>query len=707
MTITSVAFVSAIVALFAFAPPLTAQQSDQWRRIDPMPGPTYRALTWDDAGMLYLVADGGVIARSADSGRTVTMSIVDAQTAFADIEHDGAGGVWAVGNGGRVYRSVDGANWQSRSVETTTDLSDIAFSTPSIGVVVGRVAVFDTAVMYRTTDAGATWRPMALPISSPLTAVEFHGIVGLAVGTGGTVLRSSDAGATWSVAAETTDGPFLQAVSFASPTVAVAVGSRYYLGQYRAAILRSTDAGVTWSEAVFDVATLELHDVAFASALRGTAIGRFGTVMTTTNGGAVWTAAENLPAGFDNDIEYFDSTYGAAVGRGGAVLITVDGGRTWSPRATTALGGVYSDVALDGSGRIIATGANGHLVISDERQQSLRRIATTVRSALTATVWLPGGDFLAVGDSGVVIRGTPAGDIALATPLGRDVRLNDVTLDVGGTVWMLGRTADSSLVWKSSDTGATWIPVTSPTATELLGISRTRDGDLWVVGIMGEMYRSSDGGATWIDRRYAATFTLRAVHAIDRDTIIAVGDGVLFRTTDAGESWHVTATDLFAYRDIAFADGRNGIVVGNNQKALVTADAGVTWQISTPAIEGGLEGVAVRGGRVVAVSSAGEIVVRDLVGAARIGESAAIVRSAMLTITQSDGALSIRVDPGSTSMRAIGLVDALGHRLARFSPDGAGRSTVRIDPPLGIPHGVYFVVVEMRDGSLSVGRIEL
>lgn len=56
----------------------------------------------------------------------------------------------------------------------------------------------------------------------------------------------------------------------------------------RGAILRSTDDGATWRQAAVPVST-GLTDLVFVDALRGFAIGHFGVVLATTDGGANWT----------------------------------------------------------------------------------------------------------------------------------------------------------------------------------------------------------------------------------------------------------------------------------------------------------------------------------------------------------------------------------------------------------------------------------
>ena len=86
-----------------------------------------------------------------------------------------------------------------------------------------------------------------------------------------------------------------------------------------------------------------------------------------------------------------------------------------------------------------------------------------------------------------------------------------------------------------------------------------------------------------------STVTPSAIESRDRyygvaspasETLWLVGaDGKIVRTDDAGESWHVQASDVVVhFQDIAAWDQQRAVVVGNRGTVLFTDDGGERWQ---------------------------------------------------------------------------------------------------------------------------------
>jgi photosystem II stability/assembly factor-like uncharacterized protein len=69
--------------------------------------------------------------------------------------------------------------------------------------------------------------------------------------------------------------------------------------------------------------------------------------------------------------------------------------------------------------------------------------------------------------------------------------------------------------------------------------------------------------------------TLWAVTAVDSNTVVAVGDHAILRTTDGGFTWKAVATTEYL-TSICFTDANNGTAVGS--AILRTTDGGATWQ---------------------------------------------------------------------------------------------------------------------------------
>lgn len=148
------------------------------------------------------------------------------------------------------------------------------------------------------------------------------------------------------------------------------------------------------------------------------------------------------------------------------------------------------------------------------------------------------------------------------------------------TGWAVG---DDGTIMLSNDGGATWLPQSSGTTQDLLGLA-VRPGDAtraWVVGRAGTVLTTTDGGDTWTARNSGTTQDLRAAWFKDTSNGIAVGSGgTIIGTSTGGGSWvarnSTVTADLYS---IAFRDGNNGIAVGASGTAVWTSNFGSTWSL--------------------------------------------------------------------------------------------------------------------------------
>jgi photosystem II stability/assembly factor-like uncharacterized protein len=72
-----------------------------------------------------------------------------------------------------------------------------------------------------------------------------------------------------------------------------------------------------------------LLGVSFTDANTGTAVGRYGTILRTTNGGASWMSQSSGTANTLWSVSFTDANTGTAVGEGGTIVRTTNGGASW------------------------------------------------------------------------------------------------------------------------------------------------------------------------------------------------------------------------------------------------------------------------------------------------------------------------------------------------------------------------------------------
>jgi photosystem II stability/assembly factor-like uncharacterized protein len=213
-------------------------------------------------------------------------------------------------------------------------------------------------------------------------------------------------------------------------------------------ILRTTDGGARWVEQTSGT-TSDLYSVFFTDRNTGTAVGKNGTILRTTDGGARWV---EQTSGTENDLlgVYFtDAKTGTAVGKNGTILRTTDGGARWTEQTSgteNVLWGVF------------------------------------ITDAKTGT---------AVGKNGTILRTT--------------------------------------------DGGVHWTEQTSGTTNDLTAVSFTDANNGTAVGYFGTIRRTTNGGVSWTAQSSGTTNNLWGVSFTDANNGTAVGEyGTILRTTTGG-----------------------------------------------------------------------------------------------------------------------------------------------------------------------------
>jgi photosystem II stability/assembly factor-like uncharacterized protein len=75
--------------------------------------------------------------------------------------------------------------------------------------------------------------------------------------------------------------------------------------------------------------SVSLWAVSFTDSNHGTAVGDFGIIFHTTNGGINWTTQQSGINTWLGRVSFCDSTYGTIVGDFGKILRTTNGGAEW------------------------------------------------------------------------------------------------------------------------------------------------------------------------------------------------------------------------------------------------------------------------------------------------------------------------------------------------------------------------------------------
>ena len=253
----------------------------------------------------------------------------------------------------------------------------------------------------------------------------------VAVGEQGLVLLSDDEGKTYRQARKVPVATTLSAVTFTDDKHGWAVGQW-------GVILGTSDGGETWDKQRMDIAVdRPLFSVRFTSDHDGIAVGLWSLMLQTHDGGKTWTKT-TLPKPPDggkadrNLYHVFADDKGALYisAEQGTVLKSTDGGANWSYLATGGKGSLWSGVAL-ADGRIVVGGLLGSLFQSSDGGASWQPLKAETKSSITSLV-ATGKGLVAVGLDGLVL--TQREDGAPLQVVQREDRaaLTAAVIDAGG-----------------------------------------------------------------------------------------------------------------------------------------------------------------------------------------------------------------------------------------------------------------------------------
>lgn len=235
---------------------------------------------------------------------------------------------------------------------------------------------------------------------------------------------------------------------------------------------------------------------------RVVAVGDYGVIILSDDAGKTWRQAVSVATrNMLTAVTFVDAKNGWAVGHGGTVLHTADGGENWAP-----LHAAGDDVAL-------------------------------------LSVWFENVNHgIAVGAFGFAIETHDGGRSWKKTDIGegddRDRHLNSIFALPGGPLIIA---AETGMVFRSADNGATWTALRLPYSGSVWGGVPLRDGAAIVYGMRGHVLRTADHGRTWSDVPTGSNQSFTGGVQLPDGTIVLVGlSGSVARSTDGGTRFETT-----------------------------------------------------------------------------------------------------------------------------------------------------------------------
>jgi photosystem II stability/assembly factor-like uncharacterized protein len=274
-----------------------------------------------------------------------------------------------------------------------------------------------------------------------------------------------------------------------------------------------------------------LRDNLFAVTARGGevawAVGNFGSIYVTQNGGKTWQARSSNTKQPLFSVEFADDHHGWIVGKSGLILRTTDGGETWTPQQSPIHPAkhLFKVAAVDAQ-NAWAVGDWGAVV--QTRDGGATWTDRSLGALAVERVEVPGRTTQMITD---------------------DVILNDIDFLDAKHGFIVG---EFGTLLATADGGEHWRQIPLPTEKTLFGVHFRSPEEGWVVGIDGIILHTQDGGQTWVTQ-----------------------NGL----TESGAIEDVSFVEAMANPGLyaVSVEGRRGIVVGDNGALFVSDDGGNTW----------------------------------------------------------------------------------------------------------------------------------
>lgn len=299
----------------------------------------------------------------------------------------------------RLERPSQSSSIATRSLLTATQSID------------GRLVMVGESGHVLVRQADGRMQQAQVPVDVLLTAVHFTDAeYGWAVGHDGVVLHSEDGGERWQ---KQLDGMAIGEMMLASAEQQLQSAQRASDAtpedQSLSIALDNANFAVDDASAGLDQGgSRPLLDVWFRNRSEGWAVGAYGMIVHTTDGGQNWRFLVTL----DNPERlHLNSVVGLSTGEllvageGGRVYRSLDAGQHWSDAMQLSKASIYKILPLS-DGRVLAFGFGGSLFSSADEGRSWQSVTLPTNASLYGGTQLADGSVLLVGQGGAVLRST-------------------------------------------------------------------------------------------------------------------------------------------------------------------------------------------------------------------------------------------------------------------------------------------------------------
>ncbi len=324
----------------------------------------------------------------------------------------------------------------------------------------------------------------------------------------------------------------------------------------------------------------DLSDIFTINATTAVAVGESGTFVKTTDNGQTWSSYP-IPTDEDLNAVWFADTQNGWIAGDGAVLFhTSDGGETWeeqdscSPYTLTDIHFINENTGwiAGNAGSICHTTDGGATWSSKNSEIPLTTILYSIFFIDENTGFIGGGT--SSGNGAFSYKTTDGGESwSLASYPEYGFLYNIQALNEN----LVYAVHNGSQIVKSEDGGSSWTEISDTNVPDLISGLHMVDENTGFASGSG-ISKTTNGGETWQSVEDVDGVNLK-VHINGNAGWVAGDDGLIFHTSDLGESWAAKGTNLTTSTILGvFLPDENSIWVATSKNAFRTNDNRATWE---------------------------------------------------------------------------------------------------------------------------------
>jgi photosystem II stability/assembly factor-like uncharacterized protein len=270
--------------------------------------------------------------------------------------------------------------------------------------------------------------------------------------------------------------------------------------------------------------TFSLWDVAFTDSLFGIAVGDFGVILRSTDGGESWEQKLSGDQFAFRHVHFFDDSTGIAAGFRSTCFRTENAGATWQSVTLPTDGDLPGMAVIDDI--VWLSGAEGTILKSTDRGKTWKQLSTdtdvmlgSISFATTRVGW-------AASIQRKLLYTDDGGENWTEQSVDSFLPVTTVCARSATECWLAGY---HGLMLRSIDGGKSWQEI-SAYDTDYVSLTFDVRGIGWAVGKRGAVVRSEVGNLRWRLHDLTSAKTLTAVAMLPNNQAIAVGDdGAIFK----------------------------------------------------------------------------------------------------------------------------------------------------------------------------------